>query len=344
MKIKQFLLKRILPVLLLCLLAGCAPAAQDVSDYAPPDADRLVLYTSHKEEVWRPIVKEFEARTGVWVEVVEGGTNELLERLDAEQDAPQADVMFGGGVESLESYRALFSPYVCRGADNLAPQYRAPDNIWTPFSSLPLVLIYNPKLIGGADVTGWESLLRPQVRGRIAFADPAVSGSSYTALVTMLCAVDSDPDETLRAFAENLDGQVLAGSGEIVSAVTNGEAFVGVTLEETALRRQAAGDAIAVVYPADGTSCVPDGCAIISGAPHRANAEAFVDFAVSRDVQELLQTQFCRRTVRSDVEPPSALPALSQLPQVTYDVSYASEHREAILMSWAFYLGMEAAP
>ena len=162
--------------------------------------------------------------------------------------------------------------------------------------------------------------------------------------MTMLCAVGGDPDETLRAFAENLDGRVLAGSGETVSAVTNGEAFVGVTLEETALRRQAAGDAIAVVYPADGTSCVPDGCAIISGAPHRSNAEAFVDFAVSRDVQELLQTQFCRRTVRSDVEPTSALPALSQLPQVAYDVSYASEHREAILMSWAFYLGTEAAP
>ena len=72
------------------------------------------------------------------VEVVEGGTNELLERLDKEQDAPQADVMFGGGVESLESYRDLFAPYTCAEADAILPQYRAQDDIWTPFSSLPV--------------------------------------------------------------------------------------------------------------------------------------------------------------------------------------------------------------
>lgn len=36
-----------------------------------------MVYTSHKEEVYWPIIKEFEERTGIWVEVVSGGTNEL---------------------------------------------------------------------------------------------------------------------------------------------------------------------------------------------------------------------------------------------------------------------------
>ena len=72
-------------ILILCiafaLLTGCAPAAQDTAAYAPDESERLVLYTSHKKEVWWPIVKEFESRTGIWVEVVQGGTNELLEQL-----------------------------------------------------------------------------------------------------------------------------------------------------------------------------------------------------------------------------------------------------------------------
>ena len=92
MKYKRSL---ILLIMILTLLTGCAPAAQDGAAYAPDESERLVLYTSHKKEVWWPIVKEFESRTGVWVEVVQGGTNELLERLQEEQDAPQADVMFG---------------------------------------------------------------------------------------------------------------------------------------------------------------------------------------------------------------------------------------------------------
>ena len=58
-------------------------------------------------------------------------------------------------------------------------------------------------------------------------------------------------------------------------------------------------------------------------------------------MQQLLQTDFYRRSVRSDVRPASQLPELSAIRQVAYDVSRASENREAILMSWAFYLGTE---
>ena len=170
-------------ILILCiafaLLTGCAPAAQDTAAYAPDESERLVLYTSHKKEVWWPIVKEFESRTGIWVEVVQGGTNELLEQLQKEQDAPRADVMFGGGVESLEACRALFEPYVCRGAEQILPQYRAQDSSWTPFSSLPVVLVYNPKLLSSGQLSCWADLLDPALRGQIAFADPSVSGSVF---------------------------------------------------------------------------------------------------------------------------------------------------------------------
>ena len=82
--------------LLLCLLPALARAD------APDDAMRLVVYTAHKEEVYQPIVEEFERRTGVWVQVVSGGTTELLERIAAEAETPVADVMFGGGVELEE--------------------------------------------------------------------------------------------------------------------------------------------------------------------------------------------------------------------------------------------------
>ena len=49
--------------LLLCLLPALARAD------APDEAMRLVVYTAHKEEVYQPIVEEFERRTGVWVQV-----------------------------------------------------------------------------------------------------------------------------------------------------------------------------------------------------------------------------------------------------------------------------------
>lgn len=332
-----------LALALALVLCGCGSKAE-TPDFAPAESERLVLYTSHKQEVWQPIVKEFETRTGIWVQVVEGGTNELLERLSGEKNAPAADVMFGGGVESLEADTTLFTPYKSIHSEDILPQYQSPEDTWTPFSSLPVVLIYNPKLVEPGQITCWADLLKPELRGKIAFADPAVSGSSYTALVTLLNAVGGDSDALLRRFAENLEGGQLSGSGEVLSAVSQGERWVGITLEETASRRIAAGDQLAMVYPADGTSCVPDGCAIIAGGPHPDNARKFVDFTVSRDVQQRIQQQLCRRSVRDDVDQASGLPALDGIVQVDYDLTWASANRDRILMSWAFYLGSEETP
>ena len=316
-------MKRLLLLFLAVVLLLCGCSAPQVQDFAPDEAERLVIYTSHKKDVWWPIVKEFEARTGIWVQVVQGGTNELLEQLKNEKDSPAADLMFGGGVESLEANANLFTPYHAEGSDSILPQYRSADGLWTPFSALPLVLIYNPKLLCAQDLTSWADLLKPELRGRIAFADPAVSGSSYTALVTMLEALHLDTDEGLQAFALNLEGRQLSASGDVLSAV-------------------AAGEQLAMVYPTDGTSCVSDGSAIVAGARHPDNARLFADFTVSRDVQSLMQEQFCRRSVRSDIVPTAALPVLDTIPQVTYDLSWASTHRDSLLMSWEFYLGSEA--
>ena len=111
--------KRFLLLFLLLLLTGCGGTQTAPLSCTPPESQRLVVYTSHKEEVYTPIIREFEERTGIWVEVVTGGTNELLQQIEKEQEAPRADVMFGGGVESLESYRDCFTPYICREADRI---------------------------------------------------------------------------------------------------------------------------------------------------------------------------------------------------------------------------------
>ena len=330
-----------LAIAILLPSVGCAGQTQDreMFQYAPKEEERLVVYTSHKEEVYWPIIKEFEERTGIWVEIVPGGTNELLDRLVQESEEPRADVMVGGGVDSLEAYAGCFSPYFCCDWELLKPEMRASDGLWTPFSALPVVLIYNNKLVPSDRLTSWKDLFSPAWQGRIAFCDPGVSGSSFTGLVTMLYAVGGDWDQTLQDFSVSLNGRQLESSGQVLDSVADGTDLVGITLEETALKRIADGEEIALVYPSDGTSCVPDGGALVKGAPHEENAKLFLDFIASLDVQQRMETEFFRRPVRKTGEETETLTKLENIPLVDYDVAWASENHNKILMSWAFYFG-----
>ena len=102
------------------LLSGCAgDAAQDQGGFAPPEDKRLVIYTSHRAEVYEPIVKEFEQRTGVWVEVKTGDAAVLLDAIAA--GGTDCDLMLGGGVDNISAYSDCFSPYTSVYNDRILP-------------------------------------------------------------------------------------------------------------------------------------------------------------------------------------------------------------------------------
>lgn len=330
-----------LALMALLLLSGCAQGT-DVSAFAPGEEERLVIYTSHKEEVYGPIIKEFQQRTGIWVEVVTGGSGELLERIamEAEGGQPACDLMFGGGVESLAAYEDCFEPCTPEGVENLRGVGLSEEGLWTPFSSLPLVLIYNTRLVSEGELTGWADLLDPRWKGRIAFADPTVSGSSYTAALTLFSCIEGDDWDILAALVDNLDGGALPDSGDVVESVRSGSRYIGVTLEETALKQRS--PELGIVYPTEGTSAVPDGCALIKGAKHAENARAFLDFVLGRDVQELLVSDLHRRSVRTDVHAPEDLPSEAELGIIDYDVHWAGALKEEFIRRWTELCGVTA--
>lgn len=323
-------------------LSGCLRREQtDYSAFAPAEENRLVIYTSDPEEVYAPIIREFEERTGIWVQVETDGSIALLNRIAAESEEPRCDVMFGGSLESLYSFSRYFSPYKGSEADKIPPEYAQEDGLWTPFSIPPVVLIYNPKLVRTNPPVGWASLLDPAWKGKIAFANPETSGSSYTALSTMLQILPGGEEELMRKFYRNLEGRTVDRASQVVGEVANGSCYIGVTLEENALRSIKKGYDIAMVYPEEGTSAIPDGMAVIAGCPHQENARRFVDFALSEDVQTYLSLSCNLRAVRADVPQPEGI--TGELVVFPYDIDLAGSRQEDCLALW-HSLKKEVAP
>ncbi len=316
----------------LLLLTGCGgERGAEWSAFAPGEAERLVIYTSHPQSLYEPIVREFEERTGVWVQVRTGGTAELLDQLEAEKEQPVCDLLFGGGTDSLTARRELFEPYISPRAERLDPALCCEDGSWSAFSVTPVVLIYNPVLVRMNRPTGWKSLLDPVWRGRIAFASPLVSGGSYTALATMKQVLPEE--DMLEAFYRNLDGRVLSEIGavvdEVADAVADGSCTVGVTLEAAALEAAEAGKDVALLYPEEGTGAVVDGMAIVAGCAHEENARRFVDFALGADVQRRLSERCWRGPVRGEL-----IREETDIVVLDYDLDCAAAERDAILRQW----------
>lgn len=336
-------MKKLLAVgLTVVMLLGCA--SQQVQNYyMPAPQQKLFIYTSHKPEVYGPIVREFEDRTGIWVQITDGGTSEMLEMIAGAYENGQAacNVMFGGGVESLSAYGDCFEPYICEERDILKEEFCNEQNLWTPFSLLPMVIICNSRLVAQGEVTGWSDLLDEKWRGRIAFADPTVSGSSYTAMLTMFSCLEGEPRDIMSAFLKNIDGKLLPDSGDVIENVKSGAMYIGVTMEETALKNLARGTDISIVYPKEGTSAVPDGVAIVKGAKNGESARLFLDFVQGYDVQSHVVADFFRRSVRADIEEPHTLPPQQELGIIDYDVKAAGEHKEEFAKLWGSLIGGE---
>lgn len=271
-----------------------------------PESQKLIVYTSHKEEVYRPIIQEFEEETGILVDTHAGGTTEMLHLMAESEADANVDVFFGGGVASLEAYREYLDPYSVSLKDSLDPSLTSTDDRWTPFTELPLIFIYNNKLVSEEDAPkSWREFLDDTWKGEISFADPEKSGTSFTILETLRDVSGLSLEETIAAFCDAMDGDMSEGSGEVLQLVDSGEKLVGITLEESALKEIARGNDISIVYPEEGTSVVPDGAAIVRNAPHRENAEKFLDFIVGDAVQNYAVNTLSRRSVRQDLFPAS---------------------------------------
>ena len=308
-----------------------APAEKTPEDYT----GSLVVYSPHDADPLNAGVALFQAAyPNINVEVIAAGTGELCQRVVAESENPQGDVLWGGGADTLAAYVDYFAPYVCANDDVIGDAYKDAADLWIGESPLPMVFIYNKTLIDEADVpTTWEGLCDEKLKGQIAYASPAKSGSAYTQLCTMLFSQPTLDEgwAMVEKFIANLDGKIQDSSGNCHKLVAAGEYAIGVTIEKSAVLYNDNPD-IGYIYPS-ANSAVPDGVALIKGCPNEENAKLFIDFVTGMDCQVDQNVNWKRRPVRSDLAP-EGLCELSTLDLGNYDFAYAANNKEAIVEKW----------
>lgn len=325
-------------VFICALLAGCGgdsgdtKKAADDKDAKAGAGGTLVVYSPLPLEFMDPLVKEFEKRTNVSVQVIAAGTGELLKRIESEAANPLGDVLWSGTIGTVGPKAKFFEAYQTPNESAVIEAYKNVEGPLTRFDVIPSVIMVNKNLIGDIPMEGYADLLNPALKGKIAFADPAASSSSFEHLVNMLYAMgNGDPEQGwdyVKKFCANLDGKLLNSSSAVYKGVADGEYTVGPTFEEGGANYVKAGAPVSLTYMKEGVIFRGDGIYIVKGAKNMENAKKFLDFCTGFDAQKTMNDSLNRRTVRTDLPASPILKPISEIKVITDDEKIAQQKKQ----------------
>jgi len=307
-------------------LAGCTKEEE---------SKELNLLCTPQEEWCQGMKQEFEEKYGITVNYVRMSSGESLARVRAEKDNPQFDIWWGGPIDSFVAAKQedLLEAYDYPNYKNLLDQtkYKDAENYWVGIYVGTLGFCTNTDWLadnpGVGAPTSWADLLKPEFEGQLMVAHPSTSGTSYTALATMLQLMGEDQGwEYARQYAGQMLQFTKSGAAP-AKFVGQGEAAVCIVFSHDIVHEiDDNGLPLELTFPAEGTGYEIGGMGILKGAKNMDAAKKWFDWALTAEAQALgPKYKAYQAPTVSGVE--LSHPELLEVNLIDYDFQWAGEHK-----------------
>lgn len=273
------------------IASGCA------SDAKP---DEITLLTHDSFALSEGVLEEFTEKTGVKVNIQmsrDAGT--MLNQAILTMDNPIADVIYG--VDNTFLSRAvsagLFVPYTAVGIDTVNILLRVEHDAATPINFGDVCINYDIEGLAALGVpppATLDDLLLPQYEGLLVVQDPATSSPGLAFLMATIAAYPDGAEYDWQAYWTD-----LFANGVVVASDWSDAYY-------TRFSRSGGAQPLVVSYasspPAEvffgglseaPTGVMTEGCfrqieyaGILAGTEHESTARLFIDFLLSKTVQE----------------------------------------------------------
>jgi len=259
----------------------------------------LNLYSARHYQTDEALYANFTKATGIRINRIEAGDEQLLERLKSEGAMSPADVLLIVDAARLWSAQqlGLFQPVRSTMLDERIPAaLRDPDGQWYGFSSRARVIVYNKATVNPADVATYESLADPRNKGKV-----CTRSGSHPYNLSLVAALIAHHGEArteawARGVVANMARNPRGGDTDQIKAVAAGEcgAALSNTYYYVRLMRSTKPDEresvakTGVVWPDQagyGTHLNIAGGGVLKSAPHRENAVRFLEYLASDEAQ-----------------------------------------------------------
>ena len=285
------------------VLALCASLISGAG-YAQAPAGKVTVVTSYSKDVTDPVKKAFEAATpGVTLEVQNRNTNAGVKYVEETRSNNQVDLFWASAPDAFEVLKgkSLLQKYAPKatGIPEKIGQFpiNDPQGFYFGFAASGYGIMWNERYTKAnklPDPKDWQDLAKAPYYDHVSIAAPSRSGTTHLTIETVLQGEGwAKGWATIKAMAGNFRN-VTERSFGVPEAVNSGQVGYGIVIDFFAFSAQASGFPVKFVYPTV-TTIVPANVGIVTNAPNRAGAEAFVEFLLSPAGQQILFEPGIRR-------------------------------------------------
>lgn len=266
--------------------------------------DKLVIVTSYPPDTTETIKKAFEARhPGVQVEMLKKNTTAGIKYLQETRGNNTSDMFWASAPDAFEVLKGdgLLEKYdlKVKGIPEKVGAFpiNDPDGFYKGFAASGYGIMWNTRYIKAKDLPvakTWDDLAKPVYHGHVGMSSPSRSGTTHLTVETILQGEGWEKGWRLLKEISGNFKTVTERSFGVPDGVNSGQFGYGIVIDFFGLSSQASGFPVEFVYPPV-TTLVPANIAIVKNAPHQKAAEAFIEFLLSTDGQEVLLDPKIRR-------------------------------------------------
>jgi iron(III) transport system substrate-binding protein len=273
-----------------------------ISTAAAADSRVLNLYSSRHYQTDEALYTNFEKKTGIKINRIEGPEDPLLERMKSEGTRSPADVLITVDMGRLMKAQeaGLFQPIKSAALESSIPaELRAADGSWFGFSVRARPIIYAKGKLNPKELPDYESLADPKWKGKICVR----SGSSpYN--ISMLSSIiaahgPAKAEDWARGVVANMARAPKGGDTDQIKAVAAGECDITISntyyfarlLRSDKPEDKALVAKVGVIFPnqtganARGTHINISGAGVARYAPNKDNAIKFLEYLATPEAQ-----------------------------------------------------------
>lgn len=313
------ILSKILIAGLILSFAACGSKESKEAAKSEKLEEKVVIYSTHSEKMIEVVASEFEKETGVKVDYI-NLKGALADRVLAEKDAPQADIMYGGASSLFIdlSQKGVFEQTTPSWAEELNPLFKDPNNMWYGTIQTPVVMFYNSEMMSSEEAPeDWYDLIKPEFKDKLVFRD-ARSSSAKATYSSLLYQYEkenklSDGWEFMKSLDHNTKKYYGSGSLQF-QAVGRKEAPVSFAVLSSVIINKEKGLPLEIIDAKSGSPVITDAIGVIKNSKHPNAAAKFLEFAGSAKIQSKLAVEFNRI--------PTLESAIKDSPEWMHEVKY----------------------